>query len=180
MFHNLLTKEQKKVLRREYITRLGAVFTFAVASGVLAGIAALFPAYIGLQTDLGILLDEADRFEAESAEEVARPFDTLTNTANLVTRLNSVLGAGEVSDIIAEVFVLRSEGIAITAFSFERESSRISIEGTAETRESLVAYVRAVRESRYFSDVNDPISDLARSTDLSFRLQFTYVTERNQ
>jgi hypothetical protein len=180
MFHNLLTKEQKKALRMEYIIRLGAVSTFAVAAGVLAGIAALFPAYIGLRTDLGILIDEAARFEAESAEEVARPFDMLTNTQSLVMRLDSVVRAEAVSGMIADVFMLRSAGIAITAFSYERDSSRISIEGTAETREALVGYVRAVREAPYFSDVTDPISDLARSTDLSFRLQFTAAPKRDE
>lgn len=177
MFHNLLTKEEKKKLRKEYVIRLGAVATFAVAAGVLAGIVALFPAYINLRTDLTLLLEEAARFEADSAEEVARPFTALANTGNLVARLDSVLGAEAVSDITTNIFDLRPTGIAITAISYERDTSRISIEGIAETREALVGYVRAVRESPHFSDVTDPISDLARSADLSFRLQFTSLSE---
>jgi hypothetical protein len=175
MFHNLLTKEQKKALRWEYITRLGAVFTFAIAAGVLVGIVALFPVYIDLRTDLAMLHEEAARYETESAEEVALPFDTLANTGSLVSRLDLVLEAEAVSNIITNIFELRSAGIAITAISYERDASRVAIEGTAETREALVGYVRAVREAPHFSDVTDPISDLARSTDLTFRLQFTSV-----
>ncbi len=177
MFHNLLTKENKKTLQREYLMRTGSVFAFAIAAAVFSGIAALFPAHIGLRTDLAILLDEATRHQAEVAEDVERPFETLADTARLVTRVDTALSAPPVTDGIALMLTLRPATVAITAMSLERDPSRISIEGTAATREALVGYVRALRESPRFESVTDPISDLARSTDLAFRLQFTMVSE---
>jgi len=175
MLHNLLTPDRKKHLRNEYYGRLATVGSVLFACTVVLGIGALIPAYVWLRTELSILEQEAVWFDAEQAEEVAKPFATLTTSAQLVARLERVHASERVTDIIIKVFNARPSGISVTGISYERETSRVTLEGIAATRDALVTFRRSLDQNDRFADVTNPTGALTQSEDLPFRIAATLV-----
>ncbi len=175
MFHNLLAAEKKKSLRIEYYTRLATVACFVFAGAVLSGSVALLPTYLQLRTTLNFLQEDAARYETEDAVAVAEPFERLGESAVLLERMELVASEEGVGDIVRAALSSRPEGIAIVGFSYDRDTSLITLEGVAETRSALVSFTRTLGEHERFTSVTNPIADLAISRDLPFRISCTLV-----
>ena len=171
---NLLSTEEKKKVLNEYRLRLAVIVTLAVGVLVLASFELLIPSYVlaslkysNAQKNIVVLEEKygSNAKEKELAEQVRNinmKVATLTDTT-ADTRLLF-------SQIIANALKVKGDEIKITGFRYDASSAqeRISVSGTARYRDSLAAFVDALKKDTTYSSVTFPISSYVKSEDISF------------
>jgi len=179
--HNLLPKEVKKLLQREYLLRILTVgFVLGTFVGIFATIA-LLPTYYATQTELRFEEGEKDRLTGllVGEEEGNNPVETLARARNVLALLQAQLYKKQYSTITTEAFDTRPSGITISSVVFDRTARTYVIQGLADNRDALVEFSRRLEASPRFEKISLPISDLARSNDLNFRLTLTLALPDN-
>lgn len=75
--------------------------------------------------------------------------------------------------LLIEIASLTPEGVKLHTLAVEqvKGAQRITLEGDALTRESLIQFYRNVRQSRYFTDVSPP-SNYEKTERIHFGLSF--------
>ncbi len=170
---NLIPPEGHKQVRREYLSRVAAVFALLVTGALVGGACLLLPSYILLSYQLKAQVESAASPEVES--EYADASRALADTSQLAKRLSAPAGSINTSEILAHVNTNLSAEVALTAFSVSRAGEKVAVtaRGTAQTRESLRKFVETLKRDAFFMDARVPVSDLARDVDLSFTLTLT-------
>ena len=167
MLHNLLPKTQKKQLRNDYLIRLAGVTLFLLAGAVTTGAIALVPSYISLTSAISEFNEGQLALEGVQEE---KPLTILSQTARALTVLRDNVEAEPMTDLLTPIVDARPEGIQITSITFNRDTFSFSLKGIADTRDTLVAYRRAVEALERAIEVSSPIENLARNTNLEFTL----------
>lgn len=183
MYHNLtnlLPPERRHKLHREYVMRLvtvGALFLslLIVVSGLL-----LVPSYRSLQsmavqkqaalTALGGPAKVVSQNENDSAEFV--------NTVSYLGGLGKTVAA---SAAVRVVILIPREGVTLSSITFSAPSTagvvktpaKMTITGTAATREALRAYDLALSAAPFISNVDLPISAYAKESNIAFTITLT-------
>lgn len=76
------------------------------------------------------------------------------------------------SEVLIELARITPSDIAIDALTADREDKKMTVMGFAKTRDSVLQFRRNLLDSDFFEDVNFPLSNLIRPTDVSFRYTF--------
>ena len=174
MYHTLLPEPEHLVLHREYHVRLAAALCLALASALVVGICALFPAFLRASVAERGALDTVaaakvigNSADASSAE--------LSADGKLLSAAASGRGAPRFSDAVSGIIGARSH-IALTSVSLDRAgSSTISavLSGVAPTRDELISFKSQLQDLSPGADVDLPIDELAKSSDIQFSMRFT-------
>ena len=170
--HNLLRPEKQKDVALLYYLRVVGVAGFLLGSVMLVGIIALVPAYLSLTGKLS----EVDKKALEYADEASSRESVESAVAEArveFERIVPYVSQVKITDHIEQVFKKRPDAIAITGFSYDRVKNSMRVEGQADTRPDLVAFVALLEEEVYFSHVQLPIADLAQNIDLIFTITLT-------
>lgn len=173
----LLTEKGRQKVSHEYATRRVIVIIFAVIFVEVVGVVGLLPSYI---------LSNIRHNEAQAwAEVVARSVGLKDNEAELQTwlletnkrlvNLSPKLDIDRPSDFVEKVVEQKTKGISMTNFSWikTKKTVDLSVSGVASDRKTLVAFEDGLNSSGNFSNVNLPISDLAKDKDISFQIKFS-------
>lgn len=171
---NLLTTEERRIIRREYILRLCTVATiFAFFTFVMA-LASILPAYFYATTEerskrvnLAALV-----FESERAGD-----DSVALELSRASTILSLLGTdGEekpkASEIVREALIARPNGARVDTLSFDMVDGErvLTIAGIADTRATLIEYSRALTAAPTFLSADVPAVDLAKTRSINFHL----------
>ncbi len=166
-----LPKQQARAVRRRYAARVAAALSLALAAGVVAHALALLPAIVEGRRAVESLAARAEslRASAETKEygEVAREAKVLRRDA---TAAGVALAPGLAA---AADGVIRAVpgGVSVASFSFGRVgTSTVSatIDGVADTRESLLLFRTNLEAVPGASAVDVPVAALANETDAAF------------
>lgn len=76
------------------------------------------------------------------------------------------------SEVLIELARITPTDIAIDALTADRADKKMTVIGFAQTRDSVLQFRRNLLDSIFFEDVNFPLSNLIRPTELSFRYTF--------
>jgi uncharacterized protein (UPF0210 family) len=106
--------------------------------------------------------------------------------ADLDTRLNLVegleTGGFVVSQrVINEIIKSKISDIKINRISYDADltaGKKISIYGTASSRERLLLFRQALEDNPFFQNVNLPISNFVKGADISFSLTLVPTPEK--
>ena len=171
---NLLPESERKAVRREYLFRLSLVALLLSSFCFLAGGAALLPSYV---------LSQAKKRSLEGQAAVAQRSAQLTTSAGAdkelstlreqLSFLSSNLRMGVPTQMLFRVLEEAGEHIALSRFSFAESPNdgvTLTLSGTAESRESLVAVSQALKKDPRFAQTNLPVSNLAKSTSVPFTM----------
>lgn len=169
---NLIPPEGYKMMKREYLLRVGAVycFLFSVVC-VLLGIA-LVPMYVLVRAEINEVSLEAVR-EQGTAEVLKNADATIAVTNNVLSQLSAKENTFLVSTAIDEIQKLAPEGVTFATFYIDGAkdgAGKIQVQGASPTREKLALLKTALEASEMFQTVEVPISDLARDVNLSFTI----------
>ncbi len=173
---NLIPPEEKKRLIRNFYYRVAVVFVVATSFAVLVSTVAITPAYF-----LSVVKKNLaeSRLKNQLAEPVPIPDQ---QTLALVEDLNSKLGVIEkaqsqkfsVSErVITEIILKKLVDIKIHQISYESdetEGKKIMIRGIAPSRERLLLFRRALEDDSYFKQVDLPISNFIKGSNIQFSL----------
>ncbi|OGE81344.1 MAG: hypothetical protein A2826_02195 [Candidatus Doudnabacteria bacterium RIFCSPHIGHO2_01_FULL_43_23] len=76
------------------------------------------------------------------------------------------------SEVLIELARITPSGIAIDALTATRDDKKMTIIGFAQTRDSVLQFRKNLLDSDFFEDVNFPLSNLIKPTDVAFRYTF--------
>lgn len=158
---------------REYRTRVLTVFVALCIVLVILSIALTMPTFVSLYYQKTVAASEkaqAEALQAQSADSSAS-----AAVARVDARLAAIRqGTSErtVISLFERLLAPSRPGISITALSAARDEKNgtLRVEGVAATRESLVAFSRALQGEPSFASVDLPVSSLAKNRDIQFSI----------
>lgn len=173
--HNLLPAEHKKRLRNMYRNRLGVVACVVAGVTVVLCIVTLFPALVHVSVELSVARAEHERLLTARSENVGEqePRIILTRGKHLVALLHNLEERVHVTAVVNEALEAQPRGVTVTGFSYSHDDLTLRLEGYADRRASLVSYTNTLEANPRFAATMLPISDLAESADIGFRLTLT-------
>lgn len=173
---NLLPPHRKRFLAREYLFRLGVVVIWLLVVLVLIHGLLLIPTYLYVNQQMSsreaqlVTLQTAQ--SGTSEQELKARVDALQTRAKQLTALGTQPSA---SGAIRVVLAAPRPGISIHGFTYAPAAAahRMTINGTAATRESLRQYLQTLDALPYVTTAELPISAYAEVSDISFTITLT-------
>ena len=173
---NLIPKEEKRRIIKSFYHRLVIVYLLVLSLCVLIGVVVMMPSYFLTYIKRDLV---SKKLEAQKNEPMPLPDQpTLEVIKDLNNKLNLIEHAQnnkfDVSKKIINAIILKKmTDIKITNISYENEPSKgkkISIRGTAPSREILLSFRRALEDDPAFKQVDLPISNFVKGSDIQFYL----------
>ena len=172
---NLIPTTAKHSLIKEYWIRTATVWFFLWSAAVLLGIFILIPSYVLTHSQVSAYKDSA-----ESATEKIATFETvskeLTRAGVWAGMIKENFSHPNNSQYIALFCSLERDGITISNISItwgDGGVEPIIVEGTADNRQALAAFRDRLVAQAVVSDVNLPLSNLAKDKDIPFEVTVT-------
>ncbi len=165
---NLIPYSAKKVVKREYWTRVISVWMFLLTLVSVTFLVELIP--LRLLTDLLGKSVSSELSGAISAkEELSNIEKTVTDTNTLIKKLSVKSNEVHYSDYVDLIDELSGDSVQVTEMGFV-SGNKVSLSGVAKDRETLAGFRNSLEASPSFSAVVLPISNLAKDKDISFTL----------
>ena len=174
LYTNLLAKEDQKDIRLEKAT--AAVLNFFIwvvmsliilAVFIIAGRIYLTSELSTTETKIDLQKQVVSQDENQQLKKTLDEFNThLLNLVNLDEH------QGQWSEVLISFARLIPKDVSIDSFTAERETGRIRISGFASSRESVLQLRQNLLAAADFTDVNFPLSNLVKPTNLSFNYTF--------
>ncbi|OGG47469.1 hypothetical protein A2671_00755 [Candidatus Kaiserbacteria bacterium RIFCSPHIGHO2_01_FULL_49_13] len=170
---NLLPEEEKRALEREYILRLSAVCLGMATGVVLIGIAGLMPAFLFLQEKrvaLETQVQAVDEYlKTQGTERVTAEFRSISSKVAILDVLRKTIDTPEFID---GIIAARPSGVTLTGVVLSQSGAvgKITLEGFAARRTDLATFVETLQNTKHFTSVDFPISNLADSENLTFSI----------
>lgn len=176
MFKLLPTQEKKK-LEKEYRIRLCIVAFSFIFFIELIGAISLLPAFFLSTVKEKEVITEQLIVSKVTEDEKDEKFDEeIKKVREQIQQLKIDEKEIAIAHVLNTVNKNKPTGVRLTSFNLVRnvgEESELRIIGIAQNRDSLVSFRDTLENESLFSGVELPISDLAKSKDISFSLNLT-------
>ncbi len=175
---NILPKEQKKDLKYEYHMRLfSVIFIMLAILGIFATIL-IIPSYFFSKSKEVLIEKKLEDFNKNNPEIKVGDLNKITLDVNtkLKTLDNTWPNDLDTYDTFNQVLSTIPSGITITQFLYNEENegtTALQINGNATSREVLQNFKTTLQSNTKFSDVNLPISDFVKKSDINFSISFS-------
>jgi hypothetical protein len=177
---NLLPEERRKKIERERWVRMTSVGTVFFLTLILLSIVSLVPSLLlskskgeDAERQVG-LVQEFIRLQEEGG--ITQEVENIQNQlALLENELNEAAAARSIISLSEEI----SSGVILESIRFERldnKKAHIVVSGFAQTRDDLLLFAKSVEQEPAFVGIDLPVSNLAKSTDISFLFTVNVVT----
>ena len=176
MQHTLLPATERRALRREYRVRVLIVLCFMASLAGLIGIGSLFPTFMRAsleeQSTLSVI---ASLKKVKDDSGMTKIEGELADDEALLAALEKHIGTALLSSVVEDAISARGS-LQLTSFSLNRASTStvvVVLQGTAQTRDALLAFKSRLESRVPGTKVELPISELAKSSDIPFSLRVT-------
>ena len=174
--YTLLPKEEMRDLRKEYRIRLFIVASFFVSCGIVVGIISLLPAYIFSHNQEVQAVAHANQLnesrKASGVDEIERE---LVQSQKIAEKLAADGATASYSAGIQRIISHRSSQLYLTSFEITPTVGSTTydavVQGKALTREALLEFQDGLKSDAFFSKIDLPLSDLAKSKNVTFTLK---------
>jgi hypothetical protein len=173
---NLIPKEEKKRMTTDFYFRITVLFLVLFGSCILIASIAILPSYF-FSSMKNVLADT--KLEIQKRE----PLPLLGEQSLLIIKdINKKLDLVESSEknkflpsqkVINSILLKKRPDIKITQILYENDvakGKKISITGTAPSREVLLLFRKALEDSSNFKSINLPISNFVKGSNIQFYL----------
>ncbi|OGI68838.1 hypothetical protein A3A05_02445 [Candidatus Nomurabacteria bacterium RIFCSPLOWO2_01_FULL_41_12] len=173
---NLIPQEEKKEMITGFYYKLVVLFLMTASVSVLVFFVAILPSYFLSATKINII---NEKLETQKQELVPLPDqETLLVTKDLDNKLNMIENAENDRFIVSQkvinaIISKKMQNIRITDISYGNDPLKgrtTSIEGEAPSREVLLSFRLALEESSLFKQVDLPISNFIKGSNIRFYL----------
>jgi hypothetical protein len=174
----LLVESDKKKMQREYLVRRIAVALFALDVVIFLAIVGLFPAYL-LSTVR--LKNAAERSQAlgylGKSDEGKEARDWFHRTNQELAMLEPSGEPIQASADIKNLLGSKNAGVRLTNLVWKKSAAETTLaaNGIASDRQSLISFEKKINESKLFSSVTLPVSNLAKDRQIDFSLKLTPI-----
>lgn len=174
---NLIPNEEKKKMANNFYYRLAILSFIMLGMCAVFSILTLLPSYVAVRA----MDDFAEVSLRTQAQEPVPELDqaTLAFIEDTDTKLSLIESLQRdrfsvADDVVGEVIDSQTGGIRITKISYDvgtpEDGGRVGIAGTAFSRESLLSFRRALENNTSFRQVDLPISNFVRGSNIPFFL----------
>jgi hypothetical protein len=173
---NLIPNEEKKKMTKYFYYRLAVLFLAMLCVSLFIAILALLPAYFFSNSKNNIASKKLEIQKTQYVPLFGQETETVIKDIN--NKLNLIESAEKNKFLVSEkvinaIFMKKISSIKITQISYENNSTtgrKISIRGTAPSRETLLSFRKALEDGSSFKSVDLPISNFVKGSDIQFYL----------
>jgi len=172
--YNLLPQIQKDVLLREYRTRLVIVALFFFSLTLTVASALIIPAVLlssqreeSATRRLDALTSRTGRGDEKELEKILR------ESKSVLALLRHEAPKTLFHEILMSMVAVKTSRISLVNFSFVPSGEgtfQAEVSGIAKDRTGLVAFVKALEQTGFFTAVTAPISDFAKDAHIEFSI----------
>jgi uncharacterized membrane protein len=173
---NLIPKEEKKKMTIDFYYKILVLFFVMAGLSALVALVAILPAYFlsSMKYSLANAKLETQKGEPlpQEGEQTIAAIKDINNKLSLVENAEKNKFPLSVK-VINAVLLEKISNIEITEISYENNSvsgKKISITGTAPSREVLLLFREALENSSSFKSVDLPISNFVKGSNIQFYL----------
>jgi capsular polysaccharide biosynthesis protein len=174
---NLLTEEQKKVIKKEYHLRLVFIVTcFLISVGIILFFF-LLPFYYLSTMRFNLVNSELEKSKAQNAKRDYTSYvTTVKSTKEITDSLKPVLTEKSVRDEVLLIINQKDSSIKINNIVWTKEPTggHFNVSGVAKNREGLQSFRNKLASLKEFTAVELPVSSYSKVVDLNFNLTITY------
>ncbi len=169
---NLIPRQHRKKLEREYRLRVATILFGFLASGLFIAVVSIIPSYIISTTKINELQTRSDALKIQLGDSASTPLSgTLRDVKDLTTALTPTASSSTYSRVIENVVRARVAGITLDHIGVSLgEQGTVEISGSAKTREALVSFKQQLARVSDVQSVDSPISDLTKSSNIGFNI----------
>ena len=173
---NLIPQEEKKKMTKGFYYKLVVLFLAVLSFSIFTALIAILPSYFFSSVKINIV---NAKLEDQKNEPVPLPDQqTLTIIKDLNNKLALIENAEKNQFIISQkvinaIILKKMSNIKITNISYENDplrGKRISIQGSAPSREVLLLFRLALEDDSNFKQVDLPISNFVKGSNIKFYL----------
>ena len=167
---NLLPPEGKKKVHINYWLRVTTVYMTLLAVALLISTALLLPTYFYISYQIQAYSETLSNDEEKSIKQIEADITKANQVSGLLLKTPQITKDSELLD---EIQLLSEQQVFISNITIrkkDRTFSEIVVNGVAKDRNSLVEFKNKAESHRFFKDVNLPLSNLAKDSDISFSL----------
>ncbi len=175
---NLLPLEYKKNQRKALLFRVSFVALIVFSLIVVASSLLLLPLYLSATVQVKAEKDRLDLYKSsQSFSDTEISSRTIAETNQKIAVFSLTESEAKFSSVLALLDEIIPTGISITdmtlAVSKEGiKKTQLELRGNASTRESLVAFVDALKVQEGFESVELPVSGLVKDSNIDFNMSF--------
>lgn len=172
LISNLLPEEEKKIIRTEEARRLVIFFVLGIIVIFLIASFLLLPSYVPLyleQRELGnkLSLEEEAVRKLKVQETIAL---VRSQKASIASIINSLGTSGRASVLMRQFLGSAGAGVVLQNLTVQRDGT-VFLRGTARTRQMLLGFEKALRDSGQLQEISSPISNIIHETNIDFVIQ---------
>ena len=170
---NFLPQENKNKIVREYILRVAIFLMLFVFIASIILISLFAPSFFFAKYKDDTVKTQLEMAKQKNSGKIQDPILFIKNVNRLSVALSDNSGpTASYSDIISKIVSLKNKDIKITSISISEDNAttnkRITIDGVANTRDSLTTYEKDLKVDGFFGNVIFPVSDYIKSTNSEF------------
>ena len=172
---NLLSDEQKILLKKGLRLRFFVVASFMLLSAIIISIVALVPSYVLARVRLAEIISSTELtpdFQSRDKEGTSLPKE-ITSKLSAMNSFIEEHGTTEVIYAIAQAVPAKVtiHGIYVTSTAVSSDQNReIKIFGIASDRKSLIDYTEELKGLSFVANVDVPVSSFAKERELNFNI----------
>ncbi len=175
---NLLTVSEKKQILKEYKIRLVIVLLFASAVLIVIATIFLIPPYVMSITKYDNMSSRLE-IEKKKISDMSGDEDPIKITKDVNNKLKIL---NEIKSTLPNPYSIttiiiknKPTGLLIDAILYDRDKDKekITINGVAKNRETLLLFLRSMDAESEFTDVKLPISSFVKGENINFSLLAT-------
>jgi nitrate reductase NapAB chaperone NapD len=170
---NLLPKDQKNKIVREYRIRFWVVTCSLFLAVEIISLVLLFPPYLTVQTRIDILNSQStDQKVQNLTTEISSLGDVVQQTNNYLDIFNSSSTPTGVVAALQNIVSVHDKTIRIGSFYYKanKGQQQIVIIGNANSRQSLLDFTKKLKNQPGVVSADLPVSDFAKSQDINFSI----------
>ena len=179
---NLLPKDQRGLLRREYVRRFIVVTACMLGLLCMSCGVALLPSFfmVKMKRDLTIARLSALK-ESPKAQDRDRILGIIKDLEQSVSAI-SLTSGGDATTIIDSALLLKTPGVSILSISYAKKDKarEVSLGGVARSREELVNFSKNVKASNWSVTSDIPLSNLANEHDIHFLITISSTSTSDE
>jgi len=171
---NLLPPKEKEELELANLNRLLVFFAFRTLFVLLIFTLLLASTYFSLiillRTQDKLIETRQNNSETQKSLGIGEKIKEANQLINKV-----YLKQGQLSTwtpLLEEVAKVVPVGVYLANFSYQEDKGIISINGWANTRENLLVFEKSLEESAFFTEIESPLSNLLKQSNIDFRFSF--------
>lgn len=176
---NLIPGTAKKRVAHEYWVRVATAWFFLWSFALILGACVFIPAYVLINTQVSVYTESA-KVAQETVDDYEKVSRDLTASGKQARVILEASDKTPIHKYVSLFESLQGPGITLSKISLARDDtglSPVTLSGEASDRASLAAFRDRLLAEEVLKEVDLPISNLAKDSDIQFIITVTMANK---